>query len=189
MNALVVAKGGLKLKPAAPDSAQPAWVSVAAAAKAAVRGREYRRRAVPFHFDSGSGWRADGNSTQSRHGFRARRSTTGGPGGIIHYEAPGITPEGLAALAVMGGHWDGLDGWELDMTGLSGRYQVTLDISMTEVVAAICPRVRVTKPPLQSAGVGVVQDGLKKLALQLEPRKAPVETIVVDRLEKTPTPN
>jgi len=35
----------------------------------------------------------------------------------------------------------------------------------------------------------MVQDGLKKLGLQLETRKAPVEVIVVDHLEKIPTEN
>jgi len=35
----------------------------------------------------------------------------------------------------------------------------------------------------------VVQDGLNKLGLRLEPRKAPVELFVIDRLEKTPTEN
>ena len=34
-----------------------------------------------------------------------------------------------------------------------------------------------------------MQDGLKKLGLQLETRKAPVDVIVIDHLEKTPTAN
>jgi uncharacterized protein (TIGR03435 family) len=33
------------------------------------------------------------------------------------------------------------------------------------------------------------QNGLQKVGLRLESRKAPVETIVVDRIEKNPTAN
>ncbi len=34
-----------------------------------------------------------------------------------------------------------------------------------------------------------VREGLQKLGLTLEPRKGPVETIVVDHIERTPTEN
>ncbi len=42
---------------------------------------------------------------------------------------------------------------------------------------------------VQEAQMNMVQDGLKQLGLQLVPRKVPVEVIVIDHLEKTPTPN
>ena len=117
-----------------------------------------------------------------------RRSDTGGAagGGIIHYEAPSITLEGLANLAAIAGN--GLDPVVLDMTGLKGRYQVNFDISMADLFAAISegPREQAT---LQNAQLKVVQDGLKKLGLQLEPRKASVGTVIIDHLEKTPTAN
>jgi uncharacterized protein (TIGR03435 family) len=176
VNALVVAKGGLKVRPAAPDSAQPAWVSVAAAAKA------------PYSYGRGARQISPGVFQSSSMGF-VRRSDTGGPGGIIHYEAPSISSEGLAALARFAGI--GMDPAVgiVDMTGLKGRYQVNLDVSMTEVVAAIVSAPRNDPAFMQGVWLNMVEDGLKKLGLQLEPRKAPVETIVVDRLEKTPTPN
>jgi uncharacterized protein (TIGR03435 family) len=117
-----------------------------------------------------------------------RRSDTCGPGGIIHYEAPSITFEGLAALVKIAG--PGLDPAVeiVDRTGLAGRYQVSLDVSMSDLLAAIAdgPRDLAT---LQRAWLNMVQDGLRKLGLQLEPRKAPVEIIVIDHLEKTPTAN
>ncbi len=178
VNALVV-KGGLKVKPAAPDSAQPAWVSAAEAVKGPYNyGRGVRHISVPgsndvFH--------------SSSMGF-VRKSDTGGPGGIIHYEAPSITFEGLAALAKFAG--PGLDPAVgiVDMTGLKGRYQVNFDLSMTDLLAAIAagPRDLVF---WQSDSLNMVQDGLKKLGLQLETRKAPVDVMVVDHLEKTPTAN
>jgi uncharacterized protein (TIGR03435 family) len=176
VNALVVAKGGSKVKPAAPDSAQPAWVSVATALKA------------PYGYGMGTRQISPGVFQSSSMGF-VRKSDTGGPGGIIHYEAPSITSEGLAALAKLAG--PGMDPGVgiVDMTGLKGRYQVNLDVSMTDVVAAIVAAPRDDPTFMQRAWLNMVQDGLKKLGLQLEPRKAPVETIVVDHLEKKPTEN
>jgi uncharacterized protein (TIGR03435 family) len=76
----------------------------------------------------------------------------------------------------------------VDMTGLKGRYQVNLDVSMTGVVAAIRDSPRDTAS-LQSAWLNIVQDGLKKLGLQLEMRKAPVQIIRIDHLERMPTAN
>jgi uncharacterized protein (TIGR03435 family) len=175
VNALVVAKGGLKVKPAAPDSAQPAWVSAAAAMKAPSGYGRGARQISPGVFQSPS------------MGF-VRKSDTGGPGGIIHYEAPSITSSGLAALVQFAG--PGMDPavGVVDRTGLKGRYQVNLDVSMTDVVAAIVAGPR-DFAFAQNAWLDMMQDGLKKLGLQLEPRKAPVETIVVDRLKKEPTAN
>lgn len=42
---------------------------------------------------------------------------------------------------------------------------------------------------MQDALVSAFNAGLQKLGLQLERRKAAVETLVVDRVEKTPTGN
>ena len=41
----------------------------------------------------------------------------------------------------------------------------------------------------QSALLKAARDGLKKFGLQLERRKAPVEMLVIDYLEKTPSEN
>jgi uncharacterized protein (TIGR03435 family) len=183
VNALVLAKGGLKVKPAAPDSAQPAWVSAAAAVKGPYGyGRGVRQISVP-----GSNGSAALILQSSSMGF-VRRSDTAGPGGIIHYEAPSITSEGLAALVKFAGIGMDPGVGVVDMTGLKGRYQVNLDVSMADVVAAIVAGPR-DPAFVHSAWLNMVQDGLKKLGLQLEPRKAPVEIIVVDHLEKTPTEN
>ncbi|HEY1755548.1 MAG TPA: TIGR03435 family protein [Bryobacteraceae bacterium] len=115
------------------------------------------------------------------------RTPGGGRGAVIRYEAPSITFEGLADLAVIAGS-NSLDLAVVDMTGLKGRYQVNLDVSMADLYAAISegPREQAT---VQNAQLKVVQDALKKLGLQLEPRKAPVGTVIIDHLEKTPTAN
>ena len=39
-----------------------------------------------------------------------------------------------------------------------------------------------------TSGAGIIQ-AVKDLGLELQSRKAPIETIIVDRVEKTPTAN
>lgn len=184
VNALVVAKGGLKVKPAAPDSAQPSWVAAARAMKGPYGFGANGSRTISMPDSNGS----PGVVYQSPSMGLVRRSDTGGPGGIIHYDAPGITFEGLAQLAKIAGLGMDPSVGVVDMTGLKGRYQVKLDVSVADVITAITTGPR--DPAFaQGAWLNVVQDGLKKLGLQLEMRKAPVEVIMIDHLEKTPTAN
>jgi uncharacterized protein (TIGR03435 family) len=83
----------------------------------------------------------------------------------------------------------------VDMAGLKGRYQVVLDVSLNGL----------PKPAKTSIGDPAAMereladrdeevlkrfnDGLRKSGLQLERRKGPVETLVVDHSEKVPTGN
>ena len=194
VTALVVAKGGLKVKPAAPESAQPAWVAAAAAVSGPsgngnIGGIRFRSilvpSVVPNVLPNSDG--APMSVWQSPSMGFVWRSNTGGLRGIIHYEAPSITFEGLANLAVIAGN--GLDPAVVDMTGLKGRYQLNLDTSMADLIAFLTGPGPKDPGAMQDAQLSMVQDGLRKLGLQLEPRKAPVETIIIDRLEKTPTAN
>lgn len=94
----------------------------------------------------------------------------------------------------------------VDMTGIKGNYQIALDLSIEDLMNAA-----------KSAGMGDMGGGrgggmagmggrgpaegaaelsggsllasVQQLGLKLEPRKAPVDVIVVDHLEKTPTEN
>lgn len=181
VNALVLAKGGLKVKPAAPESSQPAWVAAAANSRTSSRGFIGGIRFRSISLPGPDGAPATILQTPSM-GFVRRTNA----GGVVHYEAPAITFEGLADLSVLAGN--GLDPMVVDVTGAKGRYQVTLDISLTDLIAEI--RAHPGDPSaVQDGQLRMVQDGLKKLGLQLEPRKAPVEIIVIDRLQKTPAQN
>jgi uncharacterized protein (TIGR03435 family) len=60
----------------------------------------------------------------------------------------------------------------VDQTGLTGNYSVTLRTSTNADVPG-----------------GTIFDAVEKLGLKLEPRKVTVETVVVDQVSKTPTPN
>ena len=85
----------------------------------------------------------------------------------------------------------------VDMTGLKGNYQVALDFSKADMLAASTTAkapdgaagnpdspVAATDPPGSS-----LLAALRRYGLRLEARKEPVEVLVVDHLEKTPTAN
>jgi uncharacterized protein (TIGR03435 family) len=189
--ALVVAKGGLKVQPAAPESAQPAWV--AAAAKVPAASRRFFAPTRNFNFSvQGSDGEQMSIIQSPSMGFVWRSVRESDK--MIRYEAPSITSEGLADLVAVASANYRLDEEIRDMTGLKGRYQVIFDIS-SDWSAGIAAQLGTFKngqdflDAQQDAQFRGVQDGLKKLGLQLEPRKAPVEMFVIDHLEKTPTQN
>ena len=82
----------------------------------------------------------------------------------------------------------------VDMTELKGNYQVVLDISQ-EDIRAVMRSLGAAMP----AGAGGATDAsepgssiltsVQQLGLKLEARKAPLDMIVIDHLEKLPTEN
>jgi len=114
-----------------------------------------------------------------------RESETGSPNYIERYEASSITLDGLADLLTIAGI-----GPEpvVNATGEQGRYEITLDLSKAELKELLTSETRVPGDR-QSALLKAARDGLKKLGLQLERRKAPVEMLMIDNLEKTPIEN
>ena len=85
----------------------------------------------------------------------------------------------------------------IDATGLTGRYDYSLTFSMGNIMAtragAPAPESNAPNTPL---GVGAAEPVIPvegeiqtQLGLKLESRKAPVEVLVVDHAEKTPTEN
>jgi uncharacterized protein (TIGR03435 family) len=113
-----------------------------------------------------------------------RKSETGSPNYIERFEASSITLDGLADLLTIAGI-----GPEpvVNATGEQGRYQITLELSRAELEGLL--RGPHDQADIQSADLKAARDGLKKFGLQLERRKAPVEVLVVDNLEKTPSEN
>jgi uncharacterized protein (TIGR03435 family) len=110
-----------------------------------------------------------------------RDSETGSPKYIRRFEASSITLDGLADLLTIAGI-----GPEpvVNATGEHGRFQITLEMSWAERegLSGVAP----DEAEIQNALLKAARDGLKKLGLQLERRKAPVEVLVIDNLEKTP---
>ncbi len=115
--------------------------------------------------------------------------------GNLHFEATILTMPGLAEILTSA--MSGTGRTVVDMTGLKGNYQVTLDLSMAELMASA----RAQGANLGPMGVGTganeasdpggssVMSSLEKLGLKLESRKVNVEQVVVDHVEKTPTEN
>jgi len=85
----------------------------------------------------------------------------------------------------------------MDMTGLKGRYDFSLPLTTEDyysmaIRSAIDAGVSLPATALQALAAGngdSLHSGLRDLGLRLEPRKAAVETLVIDHIEKTPTEN
>jgi uncharacterized protein (TIGR03435 family) len=68
----------------------------------------------------------------------------------------------------------------IDMTGLQGRYELILQVSLRE---------RTSPADMEASILTAFNDGLRKLGLQLEHRTASIESLIVDHVEKMPTGN
>ncbi len=92
----------------------------------------------------------------------------------------------------------------VDMTDLKGNYQVAVEISLADIMAmARAQGMNLPMAPASGGAAGAspaaaasdpgggssVFASVKKLGLKLEPRKAKVEQLVIDHVEKTPTEN
>ena len=85
----------------------------------------------------------------------------------------------------------------VDLTGLTGAYDFTLDITAEDyramgIRSAMAAGVQL--PPealrlLETSSGDSLLAAVARLGLKLEPRKAPVDVLVIDRIEKTPTEN
>jgi uncharacterized protein (TIGR03435 family) len=172
--ALVIRKGGLKIKEVAPEEPdagpQPAGIGL--------RMNNDRKAAV-----------ISGRSVGSM------RLTTG-PSGGMQMEIAKIT---LAALADRLTQF--MDRPVVDATGLKGNYQVTLELPPEAMNGiAFAQKLAILAGPgsvgagfaapgaLDNSSAAVIQ-AVKSLGLDLQSRKAPVQTIIVDHVEKTPTVN
>jgi uncharacterized protein (TIGR03435 family) len=85
------------------------------------------------------------------------------------------------------------------MTGLKGSYNLKFDFSVAELIAMIRTQMEAAGPNVEGApalpvasepggGVSLV-DAVAALGLKLEPRKAPVEQLIIDHVEKMPIEN
>jgi uncharacterized protein (TIGR03435 family) len=93
----------------------------------------------------------------------------------------------------------------LDMTGLKGNYEVSLEFSLADMVAAAraqgldvpggaagagaTPKEGIAQASDPGGGGSTVYRSVEALGLKLDQRKAPVEQIIVDNAEKAPTEN
>jgi uncharacterized protein (TIGR03435 family) len=180
---LVVTKGGVKVKPSEPEADASPEVTAAdpntppdPSSVMPLGGGSVRVTDEP----GGRGGTISGARTGT---VRA----TMGADGTMRMEAPNITFEGLADLLTQL-----IRQPVMDATGLTGRYQIILDMpGMAPARAAPSEQSQsgAGGPAASTPDGGPIFAAVQKLGLKLEPRKIPLEVIVVDRLEKTPTEN
>jgi uncharacterized protein (TIGR03435 family) len=179
--ALVIGKGGkagLKIK----EAEMPAAAPDGAAPNPAVTGSS----SVTVSQGKGGATVSDGTGKQ-------QRMIPSPDGKSMRFEITGATlaelAEGLSPMA---------DHPIVDMTGLTGKYQVTLEISMQDIMnaaraagAAVPPAAVDPNKPAEGASDpgGSIFTALQALGLKLEARKTPMAMIVVDSIEKMPTEN
>jgi uncharacterized protein (TIGR03435 family) len=85
----------------------------------------------------------------------------------------------------------------LDRTKLEGRYDLGFAITPEEYMPMMirsAVNAGITLPPqalqlLDNPAIGSVVDGLTSVGLSLESRKAPLDLLVVDSIERMPTEN
>lgn len=185
---LVAAKGGLKVKEAAPE----------AGAQIPPTDADAPRSLDTFY---GNTWsrtipnEEGGDSVTISNPRMGTVRQTGDPHQIQRWEAPSISFAGLADLLDKVAP---LSTPVVDMTGLTGRYQLVLEVSLRDLpsarrsisgtgggpAAADNPMADMEETVLKG-----FNQGLLKLGLRLELRNGPLEILVVDHVEKTPTPN
>ena len=85
----------------------------------------------------------------------------------------------------------------LDRTKLEGRFDIGFNIAPEDYMPLMirsAVNAGMTLPPqalqlLDAPSLGSVENGLRSLGLSLEERRAPLDHLIVDRMERTPTEN
>jgi uncharacterized protein (TIGR03435 family) len=120
----------------------------------------------------------------------------------MHIDASTMTMDGLADMLTTMMQMGGSGGPQVvDKTGLKGNYQISLDLSLASLIAAAQAQAGVGAGPVSAGGASAVNpantasdpeggnnvgSSLGQMGLKLEERKATVERLVVDHMEKTP---
>lgn len=192
--ALVVGKNGPRLKEAEPEAPAPPTGSEAAPSKqpGMVVGLGDSQVRVDRN--------PDGKGASVAGGPFGNMKFSMGEGGAMRMEFARIS---MPALTDFLSRFS--DRPVIDMTELKGNYQVSMDIAredMINVMRASAASMGIPLPaghgpemagsPADAASTpsgSSVLAALQQLGLKMEPRKMPVETIVIDHLEKMPTEN
>jgi uncharacterized protein (TIGR03435 family) len=188
--ALVVAKGGPKLKEADPDPPAPetpAEVPDAPKKGEMVFGQGSSQVRISGNMAGGKGMTVKGGAMGEMHMTMAD--------GKLHLEAAKMSMSSLAEVATT---FVGRP--VLDMTELKGNYQVALDLSMDDLKNVA--KAAGMSMPGGPGGIGgqpsadasdpsgsTIFASIQQMGLKLEARKAPLPFIVVEHFEKSPTEN
>jgi len=155
--ALVVGKGGLKIKevPPGPDDADNSKVDV--------------------------------NVTG---GGRGGTTVSLGPGSYLTYGLNKVEAKKVTFPSIMDTLSKLMDRPVVDMTGLTGRYDFSLEYAVTERKYLVrASGADASQIPDFGGEQPSIFTSVESLGLKLEARKAPVKVIVIDSVQKTPTAN
>jgi uncharacterized protein (TIGR03435 family) len=190
--ALIVGKGGSKLVESPPDSPASTDASAGAALSPGPASGLIGRGGPPVKAG------ADGRGAFTIAGGGSspmRMSMT--PDGIMRIEAERLSISVLADTLTRL-----LDRPVVDQTGLKGTYKMTLELARDDLMNAVKAAGVAIPPGVLGAGAGApggapaapdpsggstIFRSIEQLGLKLDARKTPVEQIVIDHLERTPT--
>jgi uncharacterized protein (TIGR03435 family) len=196
--ALVIGKGGPKLKASAE---KPVAIDESAPLKPGELKMDGSDGPVRVRADPKTG------SSVIDMGLRGKMSFKLDPArGTLHLDFSMTTMTGFADMVTqLFAQLGGTGGRQVvDMTGIKGNYDATVDLGLAEIIAmarAAGADIPVGAPggaggqgnvPVASdpgGGGTSLTDAVQSMGLKLESRKATVDQLIVDHIEKTPTEN
>lgn len=185
--ALVVAKGGPKLKESEPDAPVPDAPEEPKKGET-VLGQGKNQLRMSGNITDGKGITLKGGAMGQMHMTLVD--------GKMHMETSKMTMAGLAEVATTF-----IGKPVMDMTDLKGNYQVALDLALNELMnIARNAGMNVPAAPGGAPGGNAPAEAsdpsgssifasIQQMGLKLEQRKTPLPFIVVDHIEKNPTDN
>jgi uncharacterized protein (TIGR03435 family) len=196
--ALVVGKGGPKLKASAE---KPVAIDESAPLKPGESQMDGADGPVRVKVDMTTGSSFIDMGLQGKMSYRLNRATQS-----FHIDFSMTTMEGFANMITqLFAQLGGTGGRQVvDMTGIKGNYDASIELSLVEILAmarAAGADIPVGAPggagekgnvPVASdpAGGGAsLTDAVQSMGLKLESRKAMVDQLIVDHIEKAPTEN
>lgn len=196
--ALVAGKGGPKLKASAE---KPVAIDVDAPLKPGEMKADGPEGPVRMKVDLATGSSVVDMGLKGKMSYKMNPATQS-----MHIEFSMTTMSGLADMMTqlmtqLGG---GTTGRQIvDMTGIQGNYDASIEISLAEIIA-LARSAGADIPAGVPGGAGAagnvpvasdpgggtsVTDAIQSMGLKLESRKAVVDQLIVDHIEKTPTEN
>jgi len=113
----------------------------------------------------------------------------------MHMTGKGMSMRGLALMMTSLGGGEGRQ--VVDMTGLTGRYDVAVEFSLMDLLQSLKDQgIEIPHGPMGGGGDGMasdpgggetMSDALSKLGLRVEKSHATVQRLVVDHVEQDPT--
>jgi uncharacterized protein (TIGR03435 family) len=202
--ALIVSKDGLKLKEAVAEVETPAASGDPAKAPAEKKSAD-KGELLSFKTPDGQmSVKQEERGMVVKGGPTGQMRVTMGEKGEISLEIAKLKMSDFSDLLTQF-----LERPVVDMTNLKGSYQVALEIPIEDLmgmVQRLAPKMGISLPQgLSNAGAligaapgagglaasdpsgGKIFQAVQKLGLKLDSRKAPVDTLVVDSIEKNPT--